>query len=121
MSLDVHLSPEGSSECEFCGGTGRVLLPDVFWANITHNLNVMAEEAGIYEACWRPEEIPVKYAHELIPLLESGIEKMKADPARFEALNAKNGWGTYDVFLPWVQRYLRACKENPDALVKASR
>jgi hypothetical protein len=29
----------------------------VFDANITHNLNKMADAAGIYEACWRPEEI----------------------------------------------------------------
>lgn len=26
----------------------------VFETNITHNLNTMADKAGIYYACWRP-------------------------------------------------------------------
>ncbi len=40
-----------------------VFMPDnyesdvVFEYNITHNLGVMADAAGIYEALWRPEEI----------------------------------------------------------------
>ena len=44
----------------------------IYWANITHNLNKMAGEAGIYEALWRPEEIGVKVAADLIPILEKG-------------------------------------------------
>lgn len=43
MSLDVYLTAVRPTE--------------VFSANITHNLGEMADKAGIYKACWRPEEI----------------------------------------------------------------
>ena len=107
MSLDVTLT-----ECR---------PTTVFSSNITHNLGKMAQEAGIYEACWRPEEIGVARAWELIPLLQAGIAKMKERPSHFKQFDAKNGWGTYDQFLPWLKRYLAACEENPEATVSVSR
>lgn len=107
MSLDVYL---------------KVVQPCVVYeANITHNLNKMAGEAGIYMHLWRPEELNITKAGELIEPLTKGVELMKSDPARFRAYNAPNGWGTYDQFVPWVEQYLQACIENPDADVEASR
>ena len=38
----------------------------VYSANITHNLTKMADEAGIYECLWRPEEIGITKAGQLI-------------------------------------------------------
>lgn len=107
MSLDVYLE--------------RLQPTEVYWANITHNLNRMAEEAGIYKALWRPEEIGVTKAAQLIPLLTEGLEKLKADPVKYGAFDAPNGWGTYEHFVPFVAKYLRACIEFPDADVKVSR
>lgn len=107
MSLDVSLSAM------------RQTL--VFDANITHNLNVMAREAGIYEALWRPEEISVTTAKELAPILERGLLDLKADPERFKKFNPANGWGDYDGLVKFVEKYLAACKENPDATVSADR
>lgn len=93
----------------------------VFKTNITHNLNEMAEEAGIYEACWRPEEIGAVYAKDIIPILESGYEKMKNDPEYFKKFDSSNGWGTYDQFLPWIFEYLNACRLFPDAIIEVDR
>lgn len=93
----------------------------VYSANITHNLNKMAAEAGIYEALWRPEEIGVTTARQLIEPLEKGLALLKSDPPRFEKHNAPNGWGLYKHFVPFVEQYLEACREHPDALVSASR
>ena len=107
MSLDVYLT--------------AVRPTNVFKANITHNLGEMAGEAGIYKALWRPEEIGITTAAQLIPLLREGVAKMKADPARFENLNPSNGWGSYADFVPWIEEYLAACEANPDAHVEASR
>lgn len=107
MSLDVILTAVRPTE--------------VYWANITHNLNKMAMEAGIYEALWRPEEIGVTKAVELIEPLTVGLEKLKADPEHYEQFNAPNGWGMYEHFVPFVEKYLEACKENPDADVNVSR
>lgn len=93
----------------------------VFETNITHNLNKMAEEAGIYEVLWRPEEIGISKAEQMIDLLEKGIQKMESDPEHFKTFDSPNGWGTYKNFLPWCKEVLEACKENPDAEVEAYR
>lgn len=107
MSLDVYLTAVRPTE--------------VFSANITHNLNSMADAAGIYQACWRPEEIGAKYASDIIPLLEKGLEDLKSRPEYFKQFNSPNGWGMYENFVPWVEKYLAACKENPDAEIQVSR
>lgn len=107
MSLDVYLSATRPVE--------------VYWANITHNLVGMADAAGIYQALWRPEEIGITKASQLIEPLTKGLELLKSDPAKFEAFNSPNGWGLYENFMPFVEKYLEACKENPDADVSVSR
>lgn len=107
MSLDVYLS---------------VTKPvTVYDANITHNLNKMADAAGIYMHLWRPDEIGITKAYELIAPLIAGLEKLKADPDHFEQFNAPNGWGMCKHFVPFVEKYLAACIENPDADVRVSR
>lgn len=81
----------------------------------------MANDAGIYHACWRPEEIGITKAAQLIEPLRAGIALMASDRPRFEKHNAENGWGTYEQFLPWLERYLAACESMPDADVQVSR
>jgi hypothetical protein len=93
----------------------------VYSANITHNLGKMADAAGIYKHLWRPEEIGIKTANELIEPLAAGVARLRADPAKFEQFNASNGWGLYEHFVPFVEEYLRACKQYPNALVSVSR
>lgn len=91
-----------------------------FSSNITHNLWEMALAAGIYEECWRPEEIAVMTASQLIPLLEKGLALLKSDRPRFEKFNASNGWGKYEHFVPWVEGYLNACRQYPDHVISVS-
>lgn len=107
MSLDVRLT--------------EIMPTEVYWANITHNLGKMAEQAGIYFALWRPEEIGITKASELIVPLETGLALLKSDPERFEKFNAANGWGLYEHFVPFVENYLNACREHPDADISVSR
>jgi hypothetical protein len=125
MSLDIYLSrgEDRISPCPHCDGTGQLNHgPEaVYEANITHNLGEMAEAAGIYGCLWRPEEHGITKAGQLIEPLAAGLAALKADPERFEAHDAPNGWGTYRDFVPWVECYLEACRENPDADVRASR
>jgi hypothetical protein len=94
---------------------------EVFDSNITHNLGDMAEEAGIYKALWRPEEIGIVYAEQLVPILKAGIALLKSDPPRFKELNSPNGWGMYEHFVPFVEGYLAACEANPDAVISVWR
>lgn len=107
MSLDVYLM--------------AVRETDVYHANITHNLARMAKEAGFYEAMWRPEEVGVQAAGHLVEPLRAGLALMRSDPERFKRFDAANGWGTYEQFVPWVEKYLAACEANPDARIEVSR
>jgi hypothetical protein len=81
----------------------------------------MAKEAGIYYALWRPEEKGYKNAKDIIPILEDGLVKLKADPDYFKQFDAENGWGTYKHFVPVVKEYLEACKQYPSAEITVSR
>jgi hypothetical protein len=139
MSLDVmlyrnyHVSYDG----------GKTLEPKkeiVYSANITHNLNKMADKAGLYEALWRPyqlkpnypgfedyndeyayEESNPVYANEIIEIIEKGLADMKARPKYYEKFNSPNGWGLYEHFVPFIEKYLTALKENPEAQVVCNR
>lgn len=125
MSLDVYLyGPESRHECDCpnCGnGHWAASKPQLYSANITHNLGKMADEAGIYYALWRPEEIGATKASDIAPLLRDGLYKLKTRPSHFEAFNAPNGWGLYEHFVPFVEAYLAACDEHPDATIEVSR
>lgn len=113
MSLDVTLHP---NKCPHCGRSD-----EGYWANITHNLSRMADEAGIGDHLWRPEEIGITKAEQLIEPLTEGLKRMRADPSHFRTFDASNGWGTYDDFIPWIQEYLNACIKYPDAEISVSR
>jgi hypothetical protein len=107
MSLDVYLLE--TKPCE------------IYSANITHNLNKMAEKAGIYHHLWRPDEIGIEKAGQLIEPLTKGLDLLKKHPEQFREFNPKNGWGTYEGLVKFVKAYLDACKENPEATIEVSR
>lgn len=107
MSLDVYL--------EAVRPTG------VYWDNITHNLGVMAKEAGLYEALWRPDEVPIDSAAFLAVHLREGLARLKAEPERYRKLNPENGWGSYERLVEFVEKYIAACEANPDARIRVSR
>lgn len=128
VSYDKGVTLEEKEEC-------------VYDANITHNLCVMASEAGIYEALWRPhrlkegynipekdyeaeykfEETNPTYAYELISIVEKGLEELKSKPEHYKTFDSPNGWGTYEHFVPFVEKYLEALKENSECRVSICR
>jgi hypothetical protein len=107
MSLDVYLKNEAGEE--------------LYSRNITHNLGKMAEEAGIYQCLWRPEEIGITHARQIIDVLSFGVALLATQKARFEKCNSPNGWGMWENFLLFCADYLQACRDHQDALVVASR
>lgn len=107
MSLDLYLH-EVSEHC-------------VYDANITHNLNKMAAEAGIYKHLWRPEELGITEASELLEPLEEGLARLKANPDHFKQFEPSNGWGDYEGLVKFVEKYIEAIKEHPGARVSACR
>lgn len=110
MSLDVHLRNASAEDGDY-----------LYSANITHNLNRMAGEAGIYACLWRPDENGITHAHQIIEPLAAGLALLVTQKARFEAFNAANGWGLWEHFVPFCADYLQACRDNPEALVEVSR
>ena len=93
----------------------------VFSANITHNLNKMAEAAGLYKPLWRPDELDLNRAEDLIAPLSEGLARLKAEPRKFEAYNPANGWGNYDLLVRFVDEYREACARHPEATIRVCR
>lgn len=113
----------------------------VYDANITHNLGKMAGEAGLYEALWRPyklkegynipkddhtaeyefEEANPTFAYQIIDVVEKGLEELKSKPEHYETFNSPNGWGMYEHFVPFVEKYLEALKQYSECRVIVSR
>lgn len=130
MSLDIYLiDPTATYETE-----------SLYSANITHNLGGMAAAAGIYEALWRPYKLVPGFAIEndydaemefestntikaksIIEIVEKGLLDLKARPEHFKQFNSPNGWGMYKNFIPFVEEYLAALKEYPEAIIQVSR
>ena len=151
MSLDVHLIMKGATISKFSSGifirengeTKEIseeewckknpdrepvrLQPkeffsdEVYSANITHNLGTMASEADIYEVLWHPDENGITHARQLIDKLGLGLTVLKMEPERFKKFNPENGWGNYEGLARFVENYLNACLEHPDAEVYVSR
>lgn len=94
---------------------------EVYEDNITHNLGTMADKAGIYEALWRPEEIGITHAHQLIEPLKKGLEWLRNNPDYFKQFNPSNGWGDYEGLVMFTENYLQACEKYPQAEVSAWR
>lgn len=140
MSLDVSLIREKWVSYDE-GKTHTTENETLYDANITHNLGVMARQAGLYEALWRPYQLRDDYnipegdhtaeydfedrtvitAKEIIPVIEKGLADLKARPKFFKTFDSENGWGLYIHFVPFVKKYLEACKMYPDAIVRVCR
>ena len=94
--------------------------------NITHNLGKMAGKVEVgrytlYEYLWRPDEISIWTAEELIEPLTIGLLELETHPERYEQYNPENGWGDYDGLMNFTREYLKKCTLFPEASVEISR
>jgi hypothetical protein len=125
MSLDFYLTGPNrwvDCHCSECGHKHKRLDHETFFStNITHNLNTMAEKAGIYKALWRPDEIGAKKAKDIILLLDVGLEELESKPDVYRQYDSPNGWGLYEHFVPFVREVLEACRKHPNAKIEVSR
>lgn len=115
MSLDIELYAEAD-----LGGPEPARFTVFCW-NFTHNAAPMAMAAGFYQELWRPEEVGLVYARELIGPLERGIKDMEEKPEAYRSLQAANGWGTREQFLEALRQLLQVLRDCPGARVSASR
>jgi len=104
MSLDIRLNVE------------------MYHGNITHNLNKMAEVAGVYECLWRAEENGFYKAHQLIEPLEKGITFLEEHKDYLkEKYTPKNNWGSYEGLYTFCTELLHRCVTYPESDVEVSR
>ena len=94
---------------------------EVFAINITHNLNTMAKALGIYYLLWRPEEIGIRKAKYLIPMLKDSVINMREYKDFYIKFNPVNGWGNYEYFLESLISVYNACISFPEAEIKVDR
>ena len=69
--------------------------------NMTSNCNWMLVEACGVSMGWF-DKVSCEKA---LPILEHAWTVMKRDPRKFKRLQAANGWGTYDQFMPFLTRF----------------
>jgi hypothetical protein len=125
MSLDFYLDDEEKEEeckCDMCDHVHiRKYRRCLFHGHITHNLAEMANHLKIYECLWRPDENNLKYAKEIIPILEHGLDKLKTSSQYYKQYEPSNGWGTIVKFIKFIDDVLFHCKEYPNAEIRVSR
>jgi len=100
----------------------------VYSGNITHNLGAMAGAVvlsngmTLYDVLWRPDEQQgLKFARDIVDLLDEGWNILLSDPEKYEQFNPENGWGSYEGLEKFVYNYRNACWDNPDAELRVSR
>lgn len=108
MGLDIYLV------CPCCECV-------IYTDNITHNLNKMAMELGVYKHLWRPDEISITTAKQLIEPLENARKLFENDWDKYKEFEPANGWGTRKGLLRFINGYLLACQKSHGARIEISR
>jgi len=135
MSLGVYLAVPKytpAQEAEINAAVATLVSHDVelqyipltermFSRNITHNLGNMAEALGVYKECWRPEEIGITKAAQLTQPLKRALVMIRSKPENYRKFEPANKWGTVESFTAFLQEYLDACIQHPEADVSVSR
>jgi hypothetical protein len=137
MSLDVYIKDKYFLTKDKVNFTEHY--EDVYNSNITHNLNIMATMVSkdFYNALWRPylivnpnrevledyrleyefEDSVDVYCKDIIEVIENGLTKLKRNPTKYKKYDNPEGWGLYEHFVPWVEKYLTKLKEYPNYFV----
>lgn len=81
--------------------------------NYTSNCSPMWHAAGIDLA-----ECHGRDAGGCAEGLGAALVQLKADPARFQAMDPPNGWGSYATLVPALEQLLRLFESAPRATVR---
>lgn len=104
MGLSIYLREAHTDEMMFVG-------------NITHNLIAMAKVCELYKPLWKPEELNITYARELIPYLSDGLSELVSKPDEYKQFNSTNGWGTYQGLIRFATDVYISCLDNPNLVI----
>lgn len=101
MSYDIYLTPPKPQGVEI--------------GNMTYNIAPMYNKAfGVDD--WK-KVVGGKRAGDVIPEIFFAHKDMKDNPEDYKPLNPKNGWGSYEGALEYLNKLLVGCCENPDCTI----
>lgn len=80
----------------------------------------MAKAVGLYEVLWKPEEVGITTASQMIAPLEKAIDELVANPDKYKVFNPPNEYGSYEDFVSFCRLALDNCRKYPDAVIEAS-
>lgn len=109
MGYDVSFKAklEGADQWVFVGPQ---------WINHTSNTSAMIKEVcGSY-----PSEWDNRSCSELLPVLNTGCKELRAYSQKYRQFEAKNGWGTVETTLEFLDAIRKACEEYPTAVLSVS-
>lgn len=113
MSYDISIDvPAHDKRCPHCDGiVERVPAAQLHHWDPTYNYTPMFRAAlggnGIHD--WNGKTVA-----EVAPKLQELVQALLADPAKFSAYDAENGWGSYRALMPFLQeRVVPAFREAP--------
>lgn len=120
MSYHIYLVPPeafGHSDCEpgclLCAATVEVgsytyNVSPMWWDAVgaTRRLDDGREVGGIAMFHGAP-------GCEAAGPLSEAVERLKADPEKYRAMNPKNGWGDYESATRFLEHVARACVQLP--------
>ena len=109
--VPVDDDPGGS--CQFCTRCERWIRPhkwdedcwavkSVYEAGLSSCLIDMAKAAWLYNAIWKPDEIGIVKARQMVEPLKAGLNELISRPKKYRLFNAANEWGTYEHFVRGV-------------------
>ncbi len=78
---------------------------------LTYNLTPMLRAAGF--CGW--QELMGQNAAESEPMLMATGRALRADPARFKAMNPENGWGDYEQAIDMMEELALDARKHPKA------
>jgi len=110
MSYDISLVAD-------LGGPELISVGDLE-VNMTWNLRPMFAAANGGNI--GPQEWDGQKAGIVALLLRQTLAAFYAEPAKFQALNPPNGWGSYSVAIECADKVLTACERAPFATVSVT-
>lgn len=123
MGLSITFTVPDEDLPPICPHCGSKVTPmkEVFWANITHNLNQMADNAGLYDYMWTVLESGLDSPKYVVPYLKEGLRKLRANPDHFRQFEGPGIGDSYEDLVAFVEKYIAACEDYPDATIDVSR
>jgi len=104
MSYDLSLQID-------TGGTEPAYL-DMRAENITYNLGPMLRLVLHKDGL---RALDGMLGSEVIPLVSAALARMAAAPTECKAIEAPNGWGTYEQCFQWLIDLKEDCEQHPKA------